>query len=275
MSPNTVKDPSANDQNPMSPDRPLHKVPPRYPPRGRGSSGGVPPTVFPAHMFDQPTSVFVYGPSRPLVNLTLYALATATSPEFQWVEIGARTEKRTPCDPVRLGWVPDDRLWLVEQPDALRPDHGRAILSLSNMIRSDESEEVLKHFTEFLRLPDTSQRILSTRPPPGRPGVVAVTNAERVQGVFSPGLVPSILDVHRRSGFSVIVGFRENASVGRELFDVVLRLQGEDQYIGDWRENELVCEKGVTSGPLRDQSPVRLEEIPLLADVFSRARPAP
>ena len=246
-----------------------HKVPPRRPLPGGGPSRDGPTSLFPEHLFDRPNAVFVYGPSRPLVNLALFAFAEATTPDFQWLDIGIPGEERTAFDPIRLGWIPEERLWKVDRPDALRPDDLAANLALFGLIRSDEPPKSLIHLTEFLRLPETSQRILATRPLDGKPGALAVTNAHRVMATFPTNRVPPILAVHRSAGFSVFVGYSESAGPGRGLFDFVFRLDCE--HIGDWKKGHLVCEKGITSGPLRDSRPVPLEAIPMLVDVVSRA----
>jgi len=273
MSPNPVKPPTEKSSEPVLPDRPLHKLPPRAHSRRSPGTSGAENAAFPDQLFDQPTSVFVYGPSRPLVNLTLYALATATNPDFQWVEFGSLAERRMPCDPIRLGWIPPERLWVVDHPAHLRPGPVPSPSALFGMIRPDEAEDELTYLNQFLSLPENFQKILSGAPSDGRPGVVTVTNAERAEGRFSSDVVPAILEVHRRSGYSVIVGYDETARLGRDVFDFVFRLQGEDRFARDWRENELVCEKGVTSGPLRDRAAIRLEQIPLISEVLSRARP--
>jgi len=249
-----------------------HKIPPRRHPLGGGAAPDKATTVFPAHLFDRPNSVFVYGPSRPLVNLTLFALADATTPDFQWLDIGIPGEERTAFDPIRLGWVPAERLWQVEGPDALRPNELTTNLALFGLIRSDEPSETLTQLTEFLRLPETSQQILATRPTDGKPGALAVTNAHRVMAAFPLSRVPPILAVHRNAGFSVFVGFAEAPGPGRDLFDFVFRLDCE--HVGDWRKGHLVCEKGIVSGPLRDVRPVALDMVPMLTDVLSRAIPS-
>ncbi|MGA7476526.1 MAG: hypothetical protein WBW47_04825 [Thermoplasmata archaeon] len=253
-------------------------LPHKLPPRRRSTSSEPGPDrcsgVFPARLFDRPNSVLVYGPHRSLVNLTLFALATATNPEFEWVEIGEPKDDRPLFDPVQLGWIPEDRVWLVDHPDALRPDDLSANLSLSRTIRSDEPPEILAQITEFLRLPDRSQRILATRPPQGKPGVVAIANAHRVERNFAASRVPSILTVHRNAGFSVLVGYSEAPGTGRKLFDFVFHLDGADQNVADWRKNHLVCERGITSGPLRDSRPVLLDDVPILSGVLSRAMPS-
>jgi len=229
--------------------------------------------MFPAALFLQAHSVLVYGSSKPLVRLTLFALASSVNSQFHWVEFAPRSVERTPCDPVRLGWIPDERLWLIDPSQSLRPDEASTKLSVSKLISADEPAESLGRFTEFLRLPDLSQQIIASHTPNGQPGVVAVTNVQHAADTFSAERLPSILSVHRDSGFSVMVGHDVTPGPGRELFDFVFHVQGEGDRPADWQHHHLVCEKGITSGPLRDRRPVRLEEIPLLAAVLSRARP--
>jgi hypothetical protein len=211
----------------------------------------------------------MYGPSRPLVNLTLYAFAAATTPAFQWVDIQVPGEERLPWDPVRLGWIPDDRRWSIDHPSALRPDDLTANLALFALIRSDEPSPNLLQITEFLRLPEISQRILAARPLPGHPGVVAVPNAHRVVATFGAGEVPAILSVHRSAGYSVYIGYADAPGAGKERFDYVFELDGES--VAGWRASHLTCAKGISSGPLADGRPAALEEIPLVADVVTRA----
>jgi hypothetical protein len=263
----------ANDDRGLPPVLP-HKLPPRRRPTSPETKPDRDSAIFPSRLFDQPSSVLIYGAHRSLVNLTLFGLATTTNPEFEWVEIEETHDERPRFDPVQLGWIPKGRLWLVDHPDALRPDDLSASLSLTRTIRSDEPPEVLAQITEFLRLPDRSQRILATRPPYGKPGVVAIANAHRVEGNFAASRVPSILTVHRNAGFSVFIGYNEAAGAGRDVFDFVFHLDGDNQNVADWRENQLICERGITSGPLRDSRPVLLGDIPILASVLSRALPS-
>lgn len=248
-----------------------HKVPPRHQVAAGGPNPEGAPPIFPRQLFTRPSSVFVYGPCRSLVNLTLFALAGATNPDFQWLDIGVPGEERTQFDPVRLGWIPEDRLWRVEHPDSLRPDDVGANLALFGLIRSDEPPSTLAQVTEFLRLPDISQRILARRPSDGSPGVVAVTNAHRVMAAFSPSRVPGILAVHTSAGFSILVGYSEAAGPGRTFFDFVFHVDGTS--VANWRKGRLVCEKGIGSGPLSEAQPMLLPDIPLLAAVLSQVTP--
>jgi hypothetical protein len=245
------------------------KVPPRRRPAPPRTPGPDAASALPERLRQGPTSVLVYGPSRPLVNLALFALAEATTPDFQWVDIQVPGEQRLRCDPVELGWVADEHRWTVDHPSALRPENLAANLALFALIRADEPSPSLVQVTEFLRLPEISQRILAARPPMGQPGVVAVPNAHRVMATFGLGQIPAILSVHRTAGYSVYVGYAEAPGTGRELFDVVFRLDGER--LSDWRPSHIVCEKGLASGPLARRQAVELADVPLMAEVLSRA----
>jgi hypothetical protein len=260
-------------------ERPGHGAPrgPRTEPRGTTGRrrGARPPAEeppdpeLPSRLFDRPSSVLVYGPSRPLVNLAVFALAEATTPKFHWVDICVPGEERLAVDPVRLGWIPNDHVWSVESPAALRPDELGPNASVFALVRFDEPPATVNHVTEFLRLPEMSQRILASPLPAHGPGVVAVPNAHRVMAAFSADRVRPILQVHRNAGYSVYVGIAEAAGDERLEFDCVLRIEGER--LADWATSPVVCEQGAGAGPLADGTPVPLGELPLLAKVFARA----
>jgi len=251
----------------------VHKVPPRRFPPPEGGNPEAPVSFFPTRLFERPNTILVHGPSRPSINLALYAFAEAITPDFQWVDIGVPGEEAVSSDPAQLGWIPEERMWRVDRPEKLRPNELTANLALFGLIRWDEPASTIAQVTEFLRLPETSQRILSTRPRDGRPGVLAVTNAHRVMALYPEERVGPVLAVHQNAGFSVLVGFAEVAGPAQKLFDFVFQLDCGSP--SAWRTGHLVCTKGISSGPLRDARPVSLEEIPLLASVFSRANAFP
>jgi hypothetical protein len=211
----------------------------------------------------------MYGPSRSLVNLAVFALAEATTPQFHWVDICVPGEQRLATDPVHLGWVQSDRLWCVASPNELRPDELGADATVFALVRFDEPPATVTQITEFLRLPEMSQRILATPLPSRGPGVVAVPNAHRVMAAFAADRVAPILTVHRNAGYSVYIGFADAAGEERRAFDFVFRMDGES--VADWATSHLVCEKGASSGPMANEAPLRLGDIPLVAGVFGRA----
>ncbi len=263
--------PSPNSRTPDPSPVPFaidRKVPSRRREPERRAEAGTRTDGLPAQLWERPTSILIHGPSRPLVNLTLFAFSELTTPRFQWVDIQVPGEPPLATDPVRLGWVPAEQLWTIDRPSALRPDDLVANLALFSLVRSDEPSSSLVQLTEFLRLPEVSQRILAARPRRGEPGVVAVANAHRVMSAFPAERVPAILGVHRSSGYSVYIGFAEAPGAGAELFDLVFRLDGET--VAGWKRARLTCTKGIRSGPLAEGRSVDLGDVAPLAEVFSR-----
>ena len=245
-----------------------HKVPSRRRDAERRGVSTLGSDGLPEQWADRPTMVLVHGPSRSLVNLALFAFSEVTTPRFQWVDVRVPGEERLPSDPVRLGWIPAERLWTADQPFALRPDDLGANLALYTLVRSDEPSASLVQLTEFLRLPELSQRILATRPKKGEPGVVAVPNAHRLMSAVPIDRVPAILGVHRSSGYSVYVGLAESPGAGAEPFDFVFEMDGES--LPGWAQSHITCTKGIRTGPLREGHPVPLGDVSPLADVLSR-----
>jgi len=159
----------------------------------------------------------------------------------------------------------------VDRTEAFVPNFDVGRLPLFDMVRADEPADALSKLTDFLRLPEPSQRILERGAPDGRPGVVAVANAQQARTAFPEDLIRSILAAHRRAGFSVLVGCDGTPPAHREPFDFVFHLDGMGGKVRAWDEETLVCEKGVDSGPLRDRRPIALRDVPILAEVLARA----
>ena len=224
----------------------------------------------PAERRAEPLSVFVYGPSRPLVGLTLYALAHSTNPDFVWVDVRIPGEEPHRLDPVTLGWVPPDRVVPLDRLEAARANAALSPATISEFL-GPEDPATIGAVTEFLRLPEPSQRLLTGLPTGGRPGLVAVSNAQRLIAAYDPARTGAILATHRRAGYSVFVGYADAPGEFRMLFDLVFRLDGESPR--EWNEATLTCEKGDLTGALRVGHPVRLPKLPFLDAVLSKALP--
>jgi len=227
--------------------------------------------ALPAVLRARAVSAFVYGPSRTMVGLTLYAFARATNPEFLWVEVRVPGEAPERSDPVALGWVPEGRLVSLDRRETLRSDRAASVAAIASLLHTEEPDDSFDRVAEFLRLPDPSQRILARPPSDGTPGVVAVTNAHRLMAAYCSNRVPAILSAHLSAGYSVFVGWAETAGEGRQQFDYVFRLDGESAR--DWRESTITCEKGDDTGILRVGHSVRLPRLTFLERVFEEAIP--
>lgn len=227
--------------------------------------------VRPLELSRKPVSVIVYGASRPLINLTLYGLAHATNPEFLWVDVRVPGEPPHRFDPVTLGWVPKNRVITIEHTEMQKAEAATPPSAISSLIAAEDADPEYARVTEYLRLPDSSQRILAEGPGDGRPGLVAVTNAQRLRAAYTASRVPPILSLHLSAGYSLFVGFADTAAPERMLFDYVFRLDGESAH--DWRDSSLTCEKGDASGVLRVGRSTRLPQIGFLEEILERAVP--
>ncbi len=211
----------------------------------------------------------MYGPSSSLVNLVLFALAEEANPSFHWLDIRRSDERPPEYDPARLGWIDERRSWTVNPFDAFAMENARANAALFELVRKDEPSATLVRLSEFLRLPDTMQRILSEAPAAGKPGVLAVANVQRAAPAFPSATLPPILDAMAWAGYSLFVGYAGPPSSARQNFDHVLRVDGEAPAC--WRESSITLEGPSPMGDLTPQQPRALAELPSTARVLNRA----
>ncbi len=244
----------------------------RGPSRGRDGVGGPswpvgqnPPLAQP------PISVFVYGPSSPLVNLVLFALAEEANASFHWLDIRKSGDQPPQYDPARLGWIDERRSWTADPFDAFAMENARANAALFELVRADEPSATLVRLTEFLRLPDTMQKILSEAPVAGKPGVLAVANAQRTATAFPSATLSPILDAMAWAGYSLFVGFAGAPPSARRNFSYVLRIDGESPE--RWRESTLTLEGDLPMGAIAARESRPLSTLPFAARVLRRAIP--
>jgi hypothetical protein len=257
----------------LPPSLPGQAAPPEPRAAERSVNPAHPPPLdptLPVELRARPLSAFVHGSSRPLVGLTLYALARATNPDFLWVDVRIPGEEPHRLDPVRLGWVPEDRVLALDRLEVARAQAKVSPAGVSSLIGQEEPA-VLDSVTEFLRMPDPAQRLLAAPPSAQGPGLIAVSNAHRLMAAVDPIRTIPILAAYRSSGYSLFVGFAEATEGSRLLFDYVFRLDGESPR--DWRDATLTCEKGDGSGTLRVGHSVRLTRLPFLETVLTKALP--
>lgn len=218
--------------------------------------------------FGGPASVILLGHDRPLLNWVAYALASVTDPGFQWTDVRMKGELLGDLDPLKRGVIGPDRLTLVSASE-LAPDHARANIAVSAVIRDDETPENLQRVVDFLRLPERSQALLSRAGPGGGPRVVVLSNAHRLVGYYPVTTVGPLLRAIVSTGVIVIMTFADAPTDGRFAFDVVGHLEGAG--LENWRQARLRIEKGLPEGPLRSGREVQLADLGPVAEVFARA----
>jgi hypothetical protein len=216
-------------------------------------------------------SAIVYGGSRPLVNLVLYALGSNANPRLLWLDVRPKSEPRSQWDPVRMGWLDERRVWSAEPDRALAPDAASERVAIFDVVRADEPPAMLARLAEFLRLPPTIQEILAEMPPSGHTNVLAVANVDRISGSFPAQTLAPILSAFAWARCSLYVGFAGTTPPAVAPFSHVVRVEGSSP--ANWRDGQVHFEKGqFTDGPAAGTS-LAIGQLPYLERVFRQASP--
>jgi hypothetical protein len=216
-----------------------------------------------------PWGTFVYGSPRSVVDRIAFAMATANDPNPTWVDIRDPGGGTDPAAPGELGWIPQDRLYLVSSTDA-RPRDTAANLALWSVVRSDEPTAVLGPLTDFLRLPSTVQIAVSHMgTEPSRPALV-VANSDRVRPYYprDPSGVRPIIDAILHAGVLPIFAAVGPPGEGRAAFDFVFEVYAPDP--AHWRSGSLTCHKAPPQTKLPLEQSVPLAALPRAVEVLER-----
>ncbi|HTP53989.1 MAG TPA: hypothetical protein VML94_03365 [Thermoplasmata archaeon] len=224
----------------------------------------MPPTA----IFGQPTSVFVGGPSRSLLNWVVYALASRTDPGFIWTDVRLPGEVLAGTDPLARGLVDPDRLNIV-YPQELVPGDPSAVPPAG--VDRPAPPATVRRLEDFLRLPLHTQRLLAGAPKGGHPIVLALSNAHRMVGPYPTETVAPIVRTIVESGAILFVTFADAPPEGRFAFETVLQVEGETPR--RWKDAALWVERGPTDGPLPSGARYPLAEFEPIAAVLSQEFP--
>ena len=146
-----------------------------------------------------PWATFLHGSSREVLHRVAYAFGAATHPSLYWVSICEEGIPPMAEDPIRLGWVTEERHYTLATPDA-RPQDAVANMALGTVLRSDESESNLAEFTDFIRSPcDPGRRQPFGGRSPSAGSVVADTDRVRSDYPTDVEGVRHVIDPFRRN----------------------------------------------------------------------------
>jgi len=221
----------------------------------------------PEPLFSKSTSVILIGDDRPFLNWVAFALASATDPGFLWVDARPSGEVLSERDPINQNVIAASRFAAV-RPSALAPDHARANIAVSAVVRDDEPPESLQLLMDFLRLPERTQARLSEIVATGPPRVVVLSNAHRLIGYYTVESVGPLMKAILSTGIVVLMTYADAPTDGRFGFTIVLHLEGRDP--NAWRQASLRVEKGLATGIFRQGATHRLSEIEPIAKVLSQ-----
>lgn len=231
-----------------------------------GLSSG--PDLIP-ELSERPTSVFLHGSSRPLLNWVMYALLVRADPEFRWTDVRLTEEVLDPLDPLSRSVVPDERLSIIE-PDVLQRT-AVPHATVATMIRSDEPAESIGRTLDFLRLPGHTQELISRTPIGPRPAQLGLSNAHRLAALFPTATIRPTLRGILDSGVTLVMTWADAPPAGRRAYDFVIGVEGAGPKA--WKDARLRCEIGGSSGRMRAGAQARLSELAPIHDVLEPMRP--
>lgn len=214
-----------------------------------------------------PTTVFVGGDCRPVVNGVAFALAELLDLTPFWLDVRDPAAQTDGPDPGTTGWIPPDRLFVSEGGKGLEATPLASTDALWTLVRADEPESVLTLLTDFLRLPEVIQEIVSTATANGGPKAVVAANSDRFAHLFprtAAGL-QRFLQTLEASSLSVIAAHTGRTGPGRFGFRTVFRVEVESPE--KWMEGTITCEQGVDHGPFAVGRSNRLSDVPSIARV--------
>ena len=225
----------------------------------------------PAFLSRRPVTVFVYGSSRDLVDLVTYGLVAWVGSEFSWIDLRAGELSPSGTSPPRLGFIPRDRLVVVDEIDEMTPSRlGRD--AVRSLIRTDEPPDSMERLSAFARLPRPIQLALARAVPGPRPAIMVVSNAHRLTALYGASTMPEAVRELTSLGASTFLAFADRPPDIRFAFDFVLRVVGSGP--DNWTEATLEFERARAMGPSMRGRRVRLGKVRPLARLLVAATPS-
>ncbi len=199
----------------------------------------------PAGPFDGTPSVYLWGTSRPTVNLVLFALARRTDPEFVWLDVQDRGSSE-PLDHGLDRELSDPLKGSVRvRAEELLPQPSVAAASLSHLLRLDSDAGELARLKQFMALPAPVQAIAARSVPKLGPRVLAVPNSDLLADLYidRPEVLRRIIQTLQELSISFLVGRADRPGPLRFVFDYVFEVRVPS--LQTWDQGELVCERSL------------------------------
>lgn len=217
---------------------------------------------------NRPTTVFVSGPSRSVVNGVAFAFAEMHDLTPFWLDARSGKAPSDGPDPVSLGWIPSGRLFISESGHGLELGSPADVRTLWTIVRSDEPASVLSQLTDFLRLPELIQEIVSAAAPTGGPKALVAANSERISHLFpqTAGDLRRFLATLTASSLSIVAAHTGPPGPARFAFETVFRVEVKNP--AAWQKGTILCEQNTLAGPFSVGRSDRLSDIPGIARVL-------
>jgi hypothetical protein len=220
-------------------------------------------------VFPKPTSLFICGNDRSLLNWVAYAVAIANDRTFSWTDLRQADQRPDGDDPLSRNVIPSGQLRVL-RPQELALNTSHANLAVSGVVRSDEPPENVQRLLDFLRLPDPTQQTLARPRGDGGIRTAVLSNSHRLAALY-PALndVQSTVRAIVASDAILIMTFADAPPEGRVAFETVLLVDGSVR--AGWRNATVRVEKGLAAGPFAAGRQFLLGEFSALANVLARS----
>lgn len=225
------------------------------------------PWFLPTNWDRRAFAIIVSGRARGLVNRVAFSMAQSLDAAPFWLEI---VEHGEVPEPLRMGWVPPERLYVTERPEDLEPARAVGNLALWGVVRSDEPATLLAQLTDFVRLPPLVQEVLGRTAADSQLRAVAVGNADRIGPLFSqrPDEVTWLVDFLRASSLCLILASTGYVGPSRTAFDCEFHVTGDS--LERWSEATITCERSRVTGTVPIGRPFPIRAIPGIESLFER-----
>ena len=230
-------------------------------------------SVFPDG-FSKPTAVFISGVNRSLLKWFAFAALAPFASRVYWTDVRLPGEVLDPNDPMKLGLIPEESIYVLS-PRELQPDDrgaAQAEAAAATMIHAEENTHSIEGLVEFLRMPPHAQTLISRTGRPETPSILVTANAQRLATVFSADRVAPLMRAMLEAGTCQIALWAEAPTTYTSMFDVMLHLEGSN--VADWRNATISCERGIATGPLASGQSSRLGEIDPVARILEKSIPS-
>lgn len=225
----------------------------------------------PEPLFHRPTSVFVAGTNRPLLNWVAYALALDANPEFRWTDVRISGELFDKTDILARAVIPPSQL-NFRYPNELRRNEPGSMPTGSRTEPSASAGAGAgggSGLGDFLQLPGPTRELLASLPSGERPIPLVLSNAHRILALWPAEVMSSVLRVITSYRVILFLTFADAPPDGRRAFETVVHLSGDSPTA--WEQATLRIEKSPPDGPFKAGAQLSLRDIPPIADVLRRA----
>jgi hypothetical protein len=214
-------------------------------------------------------SAVFWGPDRTAVAVAAFALASGSEREVTWLDIRVPNEPEDPYVALLAPLVPPRLRVIPSTPDELAPEIAISNLATWSLIREDEPREAVVSLIDFLRLPETVQRLVTTGPFEQTPATLLVTNSDRLSSLYPEDLESSGLYVQAITGQSVKLITALSGMVRQDRFAYDYVFQVRPGRGSGWKQSTIQVEKGELPLGSAGRAPTPLDSLDEVAAIVS------